>query len=201
MRKIKIPFWVLMVFVVFILSCQNKKQSNEGKSDIPKKEQDTVTPEKESTYTIYEDSFHGITVGSKIDLIPEGTIEKSILNTGEGDFLVYSIKSEKGEKLGYFTIEPLNKNLVGTIVITTEKARTKDNFKIGTTYKEIKSALNSFEAHGSEIESKTYVKHNNLSMRLDFPSSQYNLDKDKIPETSKIIEIQINRIISRVKNK
>ncbi len=190
-----------MVFVVFILSCQNKKQSNEGKSEVQKEKQDIVDSENESTYMIYDDAFHGIVVGSEIKSIPSSKIEKSIEKTGEGNFIVYIITSKDDEKLGYFTIDPLNKSLVGTIVVTTEKARTKTNFKIGTTYKEIKSTLNSFEAHGSEIENKTYIKHRNLSMRLDFQSNQYNLDKNKIPETSKVVEIQINRILSRIKNK
>ncbi len=145
---------------------------------------------KASKYFISQTSFFGISIGDYISSITEN-IEKAILQDGEGNFDVYNIKSEKGKMLGYFYPDTQNPDKVGQIVIMTKEAYTEEKIKVGMTFKELQDVISNFEVHGSETESRTHVFYKDLMFRLDFYSSEYDLDLAKIPADAKITKIMI----------
>ena len=137
-------------------------------------------------------SFRGIQIG---DLITKhgDYIKKTKLKTGEGSFDVYEIKDFENNPAGYFLPDPNNKRLVGDITVKTPKAQTSKGIKIGDTFQDLQKIFPDIEVHGSEIEGRTHASANNLSYRLDIPNFSYKIDKAKIPATTKITEITINR--------
>jgi hypothetical protein len=137
-------------------------------------------------------SFRGITVGDTISKHGAYT-KKTKLKTGEGSFDVYEIKDFENNPAGHFMQDPKNKLLVGDVTVESPKARTEQGLKIGDTFKDSLKAFPNIEVHGSEIESRTYARDGNLSYRLDVPNATYEVDKAKIPATTKITEIVINR--------
>ncbi len=137
-------------------------------------------------------AFRGIQVG---DLIAnhKAYIQKTKLKTGEGTFDVYEIKDFENNPAGYLVPDPKNKLLVGDITVKTPKAETAKGIKVGGTFQDLLKAFPNIEVHGSEIEGQTHANANNISYRLDMPNFTYDVDKAKIPPTTKITEIMINR--------
>ena len=142
--------------------------------------------------TISPISFRGIKVGDAIDDHSE-YIQKEQLRTGEGNFLVYRIKDFNNNPAGYLMPDPNNEELVGDITIETQMAKTAKGIKVGSTFGDLKAAFPNINAHGSEIEGRTYAKANNISYRLDVANFSYEMDNSKIPTDTKIIQIIINR--------
>lgn len=144
-------------------------------------------------YFVENQSFNGVKIGDKI-ADHSAKLEKGTLKNGEGEFEVYYINDKNGNKVAYVSTAPNNKSTVSSITITSAIARTKKgNIYVGMPYERLEKTLVEFEAHGSEIESRTYITKDKLSYRLDYPSNQYDLDKNKIPKDSKITQIVINK--------
>jgi hypothetical protein len=145
-----------------------------------------------NTILISPISFRGIQIG---DLIANHSdyIKKTQLKTGEGTFEVYEIKDFENNPAGYFVPDPNDKLLVGDITVNSPKAETAKGIKIGNTFKDLLKAFPNIAVHGSEIESRTTATANNISYRLDIANNKYDIDKSKIPATTKITEITINR--------
>ena len=137
-------------------------------------------------------SFRGIQIG---DLIANHSdyIKKTKLKTGEGSFDVYEIKDFENNPAGYFLPDPKDKLLVGDITVNSPKAQTAKGIKIGDTFQDLLKNFPDITVHGSEIEGQTHANANNLSYRLDVANFKYEIDKAKIPTTTKITEISINR--------
>ena len=81
----------------------------------------------------------------------------------------------------------------GDIVISSVGSKTKKGIEVGDKYEKLYEISSKIEAHGSEIEGRTYVKVGNLSYRLDVANFTYEVDENKIPMDTKIKEIIINR--------
>jgi len=141
---------------------------------------------------ISENSFRGITPGDVISKHSD-YVEKSLLQTGEGDFEVYTIMGKNNNPTGYLIPDPNDENLVGDIVIETKIAKTADGIKVGSTFEELKKYSKVTEVHGSEIEGRTYATKGQLAYRLDVALFSYEVDAEKIPGDTKIIEIMIMR--------
>jgi hypothetical protein len=137
-------------------------------------------------------SFRGIQIGDSIAKHGD-YIKKTKLKTGEGSFDVYQIKDFENNPAGYFLPDPNNKLLVGDITVEAPKAETAKGIKVGDTFQDLLKAFPDITVHGSEIEGRTYANANNLSYRLDMPNFKNDVDKAKIPATTKITEIMINR--------
>jgi hypothetical protein len=137
-------------------------------------------------------SFRGIQIG---DLIANHNdyIKKTKLKTGEGSFDVYEIKDFENNPAGYFLPDPNDKLLVGDITVNTPKAQTAKGIKIGSTFQDLLKGFPDIAVHGSEIEGRTHATANNISYRLDVANFKNDVDKAKIPATTKITEITINR--------
>jgi hypothetical protein len=137
-------------------------------------------------------SFRGIKVG---DLIAnhKDYIQATKLKTGEGTFDVYEIKDFDNNPAGYFLPDPKDKLKVGDITVNSPKAQTAEGIKIGRTFQDLLKVFPQIEVHGSEIEGQTNANANNLSYRLDAANFSYEIDATKIPGTTKITEIRINR--------
>lgn len=137
-------------------------------------------------------SFRGIQIGDAIAQHGD-YIQKTQMKTGEGRFEIYEIKDFENNPAGYFLPDPNNKLLVGDITVKTPKAQTAKGIKIGDTFQDLQKVFPDIEVHGSEIEGRTHATANNLSYRLDVANFKYEIDKTKIPATTKITEITINR--------
>lgn len=137
-------------------------------------------------------SFRGIQIG---DLIADHQeyVQKTKLKTGEGTFDVFEIKDFDNNPAGYLVPDPKDKLLVGDITVNSPKAQTAKGIKIGSTFQDLQKAFPEIEVHGSEIEGRTHATANNLSYRLDAANFTYKIDAAKIPPTTKITEITINR--------
>jgi hypothetical protein len=137
-------------------------------------------------------SFRGIRIGDTIAKHGD-YIKKTTLKTGEGTFQVYEIKDFENNPAGYFAPDPNNKLLVGDITVKTPKAQTVKGIKIGDTFQDLQKAFPNIEVHGSEIEGQTHATAHNLAYRLAVANFTYEIDKAKIPTTTKITEITIKR--------
>ncbi len=142
--------------------------------------------------TIDNNAFRGITVGDKIaDHL--AYIQKENLRTGEGTFEVYQIKDFNNNPAGYLMPDPKDESLVGDITVETQMATTTQGLKVGGTFQDLLTAIPTIVVHGSEVEGRTYATYDNLSYRLDAANFSYEVDKSKIPMSTKIIQIVINR--------
>ncbi|MCC6723001.1 MAG: hypothetical protein IT258_00730 [Saprospiraceae bacterium] len=144
---------------------------------------------------IGHNSFRGITIGELISNHKE-YIQKTQLKTGDGTFEVYQIKDFENNPAGYFLPDPNAADRVGDIVVQTPKAQTAEGIMVGSTYEDLLKVFPSIEVHGSEVEGRTNATNGSLSYRLDVPNFTYEVDKAKIPVTTKIVEITINRAVA-----
>lgn len=144
---------------------------------------------------IGHNSFRGVKVGDKIAAHSDYT-QKKQLRTGEGSFEVYEIKDFENNPAGYFLPDPNDALLVGDIVVLTPKAQTAEGVMVGSTFQDLLKVFPSIEVHGSEVEGRTNATNGSLSYRLDVPNFTYEVDKAKIPGTTRIMEITINRVVA-----
>ena len=181
-----------ILFVVMLsLYCNNTIKPNTTENDLKSLENDVSISEiPESTFEPDRLDIE-ITPGLPIKDYPE-YLKESELKNGEGTFKVFTIE-KNGESIGYTFPDPNDDSKTGEIVITSKTFKTAKGIQIGTTYNELKDKLDNFEVHGSEIESRTYVTNGAVSYQLDFPSNQYNLDKNSVFENAKVVQIILNR--------
>lgn len=166
--------------------------TNGGVKQLKVKKIISVEPTR-TQLTIDNNAFRGITVGDKIaDHIDY--IQEEKLKTGEGTFEVYQIKDFNNNPAGYLVPDPKNESLVGDITVETQMAATSEGIKVGSTYRDLITAFPDIAVHGSEVEGRTYATYDNLSYRLDVANFRYEVDKSKIPTTTKIMQIVINRV-------
>lgn len=144
--------------------------------------------------SISANAFRGITVGDAISAYAKSDyVQQDTLKTGEGDFTVYTIKDFNNNPAGYFMPDPNNEGWVGDITVQTQMAKTAEGIHVGSTLGELRMHFPDIEVHGSEIEGRTYARHDTLSYRLDVALFSYAVDSLKIPADTKITEIIINR--------
>jgi len=141
---------------------------------------------------IAPNAFRGITVGDKIAMHAD-YIQKEQLKTGEGTFEVYQIKDFNNNPAGYLMADPNDGSLVGDITVETPMAATAKDISVGSTLADLQATIPNIEVHGSEIEGRTYADANNISYRLDSPNFSYDVDVSKIPASTKILQIIVNR--------
>jgi hypothetical protein len=132
-------------------------------------------------------SFRGIQIG---DLIAnhKDYIQKTKIKTAEGTFEAYEIKDFENNPAGYFLPDPNDKLMGGDITVKSPKAQTAKGLKIGDSFQDLLNAFPNIAVHGSEIESRTTATAHNISYRLDIANNKYDIDKAKIPATTKITE-------------
>ncbi|WP_020538619.1 DUF5991 domain-containing protein [Lewinella cohaerens] len=135
-------------------------------------------------------SFVGIQPGDKIT-DHQTSLQKDMLETGEGDFEIYQILDQQGTAIGYLHPDPNDEQLVGMIVVTSPEAKTEDGLSVGMTLGDLREKLTGYEIHGSEIEGYTAAYHGPFSYQLDSYNWEYDLDASKIADDVKIIEITL----------
>lgn len=193
--RILISTFFLFVCFSFFQSCKTDKKTNaNNETSSTTKTQNAATPSSTDgeTYFIKGKSFYGISVG---DILQEKTniLKEVTLATGEGDFKVFNIHNEAGELLGYALPDPNDESKVGDIVITSSKVSTSAGVKVGMTLAELEKKIGEVEVHGSEIEGRTSAVKDGLMYRLDANFWQYEIEKNKVPMDTKIIEITVQR--------
>lgn len=180
---------------VLAMSCNETQTPS---SEIQETTTDTITTVEEKEVvteemplTIFQNSFFGISPGSKI-ADHEAIIEKGLLQTGEGDFEIYNIKDEKHGVLGYFFINYNDNELVGSICITSPLAKTEENIGIGSSFGDLLTKYENLEVHGSEIESQTFASQGSLAFKIDELHSSHDLEINAIAKEAKILEVHID---------
>ena len=145
-----------------------------------------------ATYLIESNTFYGVSTG---DVIQEkrSLLEKDMLQTGEGDFIIFTLKNDKGEIIANVFPDPRDESKVGDISIITPLAKTKKGISVGMTLDELEEILGEVEVHGSEIEGTTTVIKDNLRYQLDAYFWSYVVDKNKVDKNTKIKGITIFR--------
>jgi hypothetical protein len=146
----------------------------------------------ETQMLIATGGFRGITIGDKIaNYTKTDYVKKTKMKTGEGTFEVYEIRDFENNPAGYFMPDTKNKLLVGDITVQSPKASTDKGINVGDTFQDLLKVYPDIEVHGSEIESRTYANVKNISYRLAAANASYELDRAKIPASTKITEIII----------
>lgn len=197
----KLLFLVLTAVIVWAGCESDTSQNNQAADTLTAGSEQEVPPSNEqnsqekSDYLITEQSFEGLTVGQPITEIAD-QVEKGKLENGEGEFDVYYLKAENGQPLAYFHPDPNDNTRIGDLVITSELPQTKEGLQVGMTYAEIESKIKPFEVHGSEIESRTAIFYKQWALGLDYPSTDYDLDRNEIPKEAKVTNITIRRSIN-----
>lgn len=133
-------------------------------------------------------SFYTMSPGDSLSTY-KNVLKKERIKTGEGDLEVYNFYDEGNNKLATIHLDPSKKELIGAIHVLYNKAKTKDGIAVGMTFGDLLNKYPNIEVHGSEIEGRTYAKHeNNISYLLD----TNKLERSKIKRTAKIKAILIN---------
>lgn len=171
---------------------RDKTIETPSKEAIEKAKEEEQQKKDAARYLVTPEGFYGIKIGGNSSDYA-ALLDNGMRRDGEGEFDVFYIKSGDNKKppLGYLTEAPNDGTAIENIFVTTPKARTKEGIGIGTSYAEIEEILTDFEVHGSEVESRTHVFVGNLAFQLNFPSAEYNLDKNKIPKDAKVMKIWI----------
>lgn len=141
---------------------------------------------------ITPNAFRGISVGDIIETHSD-YLQKEQLKTGEGTFEVYRIKDFNNNPAGYLMPDPNDESVVGDITVETPMAATVEDIKVGSTFGDLQRTIPNIGVHGSEIEGRTYANAHNISYRLDVANFSYEVDAAKIPATTKITQIIVNR--------
>ena len=126
---------------------------------------------------------------SNIDM----SLEKGLLQSGEGEFEVYYIKTDTGKEVGYIVAEPEDAPLVSNIFITDSGLVLPNGLHVGSTWAEVKDAAGSVEVHGSEIEARTYADLGDYQLRLEYMSTSYDINESSIPNDTKVTEIWLRK--------
>jgi hypothetical protein len=168
--------------------------SGNAKSLMVKEIISITTSSTDTQMLIATGGFRGITIGDKIaNYTKTDYVKKTTIKTGEGSFVAYEISDFENNPAGYFYADSKNKLLVGDITVETTKASTAKGIKVGSTFQDLLKVYPNIEVHGSEIESHTYATAEKLTYRLDVANNTYEVDKSKIPGSTKVTEILIHR--------
>lgn len=199
-----LKFCVLIIVFASLFSCgsnQTKEAESTQTEVVEEKTVETTETEiKEETtesnvqdnteLIIYQKSFLGLSPDMKISDY-KGTLEKGLLQTGEGDFDILNVKDDKGNVVAYFLPFGEKEDKVGSITVTSELAKTEDGIKIGDTFGTLLEKYPNLQVFGSEIEGYTQAVVGDLGFRLDEQHYTYELKTSEIKKNTEIIEITI----------
>lgn len=143
-------------------------------------------------FIIYEDSFHGITIGEEITTYSQH-VKKEIVEADGASFDIYRIKGADGEIIGFFYPDVDNANLVGDITVETPLAATKNKIKIGTTIGYLRENMPLVQVRGSEVDGKTYATFKNFAYLLDIKRYETVVTMNRVPKDAKVTQIVIKK--------
>ena len=186
----------ILVISMLLQACDEKKK-NEQSVDQELPETTAVTNDgtisntkNDDSFYITEDSFLGFTIGDSIH-VKSDNIKKTIQESGEGSFVVYSILNENGDAIGAILPSYDNDQIIGTIEISSPEYKTKEGVHIGSTFMDLKNTYPGIETHGSEIESRTTSSVGGLFFLLDVYFSSYIIDESEIAPSTLVKKIYI----------
>ncbi|WP_338768892.1 hypothetical protein WAF17_08725 [Bernardetia sp. ABR2-2B] len=194
-----LKFCILVIFATSLFSCGSNQTKETESTEVETMDTTTVVVEEvkeevveekkqENELIIYEKTFLGLSSDMKIADY-EGTLEKGLLQTGEGDFDIFNVKDKDGNIVAYFV--PFEEK-VGSITVTSELAQTEDGISIGDTFGTLLEKYPNLKVYGSEIEGYTQaIVNDELGYRLDEQHYDYELKTSDIKKDSKIIEITV----------
>ncbi len=189
-----LKFCAFIVLFSGLFACGSSSQTTEVESAEQTSEEVTQVKEEtkqEGSYlTIYQKSFLGLSPDMNIKDY-KGTLEKGLLQTGEGDFDIFNVKDDKGNIVAYFAPFGEKEDKVGYITITSEQAKTEDGIKIGDTFGTLLKKYPDLKVFGSEIEGYTEAVVGTLGYRLDEQHYSYELKVSDVKKETEIIEITI----------
>ena len=183
----------LLLFCLVFIACKNTPENNgiDQNNKLPfttekAKEQNS----KIKDLTIKENSFMNFKVGDKI-VEDDFEVRESVLETGEGVFIIYNLFNKEYGKLGYLMPNDEIEKKVRLITVLNPLVKTTKGIHVGSTFSELLQQFPEIKVNGSEIESRTFASQGNLRYRLSYSSNEYNLDKSVIPLSTAISEIII----------
>ncbi len=192
-RNLKLCVFFIASLGLFSCGAEQKQEAESAEIETTEKEIVVETEQEANPLTIYQTSFLGLSPETKIEDY-KGTLEKDLLQTGEGDFDIYNLKDDNGNVVAYFLpfgeIEG-KEYKVGSITITSQLAETEDGIKIGDTFGTLLEKYPDLKVNGSEIEGYTQATVGNLGYRLDEQHYNYELKTSEIKKDTKITEITI----------
>ncbi|MFK7969293.1 MAG: hypothetical protein AB8F95_02950 [Bacteroidia bacterium] len=188
MKSISIFSLILTALLLFACSPQKSNEAETAGNTTDSKP--ASTKPANDALIITAKTFRGITLGDKIDAHSD-YVAKDILKTGEGDFDIFRVKDANGNSLGYIMPDPGDENIVGDITVESPMATTVDGIKVGMTWADLLKAIPGIEVHGSEIEGRTYARHEGIMYRLDSSNYTYELDPSKVALNAAILEIVV----------
>ncbi len=184
-------FCVLIIVFASLFSCGSTQTKEAESTEVEVTTTETEVkeePKKETDLIIYQKSFMGLSPDTKI-IDYKGTLEKGLLQTGDGDFDILNMKDDKGNVVAYFLPFGEKEDKVGSITVTTELAKTEDGIKIGDTFGTLLEKYPNLQVFGSEIEGYTQAVVGNLGYRLDEQHYNYELKVSEVKKETEIIEI------------
>jgi hypothetical protein len=194
--------FILPLFVFFACGGTTTTENTEteqttdstAETETKSEQENTETTNENSDYLIEETKFFGVEVGKNIeDILAEkpDLLKKGMYQSGEGDFEIYQILDSDGGSLAdVFFFEEKGKKKITSIVVTSEKAATLKEIKVGSTYDEVMKAYPKAEVHGSEIEGYTHAFIGGFAFKLDVNIWTEEV-KEKIAPETKVIAIDI----------
>lgn len=190
-----LKFCVLIIVFIIFFSCgsnQTKEAESTEVEVITTETEVKEEPKKETDLIIYQKSFMGLSPDTKITDY-KGVLEKSLLQTGEGDFDILNMKDAKGNVVAYFLPFGEKEDKVSSITVTSELAKTEDGIKIGDTFGTLLEKYPNLQVFGSEIEGYTQAVVGNLGYALDEQHYNYELKVSEVKKETQIIEIIVKQ--------
>jgi hypothetical protein len=175
----KVILYFCVIATIF-QSCNETASTNQQSDQQASTEQQEVN----TTYLMTSDAFFGLRKNEKIP----SDLEKSVLETGEGNFDIFLITDDDGT-LGYIHPDMDDELLIGSMVITSQKVFTPHGLSVGMTFGKLQEKYPNVEVYGSEIEGYTSAMIEDIYYALAFNHWSYDLDAKLIPSDTKIIEI------------
>jgi hypothetical protein len=185
-----IRWFLLFSLSIFYLSCNSQRDGEDETQKeiltIAEEEVEEMAPEEEAIF-LEKDGFGEFTVGASIEeLASAGKLKKDLLQTGEGDFDIWTIQEEDFGEVGYVMEDYQQAGRIGSLHITAEAIRTVHGLGVGSTWEELKKKFSSATAHGSEIEGYTSVEADGFVFELDVRHWSYDIDQSKIDPKTKV---------------
>lgn len=169
-------------------NCQNAEKPADVTTEEPATEVAPAT-KADNQLIINDDSVLNLKPGMLIS--DADKLQKEVMQTGEGDFDIYPLTDENGNRLGYILPDPRDEKKIGSIHITSDKLTTPAGIRVGDSFSKLEKVMGEVVVHGSEIEGRTMAQFGNMVFRLDTQNYTYEVDKSKIKPATKILEISI----------
>lgn len=139
-------------------------------------------------------AFQGIAPGDSLAR-HASRLQPDVLVSGEGKLRIFRIQAANGQSVGYVVPDSRSQSLVGDVVITSPIVRTAAGIGVGDNFLAVEAAYPDIVVHGSEVESRTHAVSGNLSFRLAISKATYEVPRNTVPPTTKVLEVRLTKLM------